>query len=190
MSSTQYKALYLRVSAGTAYFTLDRVSGLYYDYSITISGAIFPYVGTFDIIAMNVEDNEIGIATNQPDIYKAECNGTVTLNVQWISSNDVLPFLGLAPAEDSDIEWLEDCVTASNTWCYERRQAAGYTLDLPNALPNGRVRQGVIMKAAELYRSRGSIDGYSSFQQLEAAAPIASNADILRMLGLNKPGIG
>jgi hypothetical protein len=46
------------------------------------------------------------------------------------------------------------------------------------------------MKAAEEYRTRGSIDGYSSFQQLDTVQPIASNADILRMLGLNKPGIG
>lgn len=169
---------------------LDRVSGLAAGYTIHVAGVGQHYDGEHTIASVDTTDLEITYAKNHNgDIPAADVVGQARLEVTWIDANDVLPFLGVAPAEDYDIDWLNDCVDGTNTWCFERRQAAGYN-DLPNHVPTPRVALGTKMKAAEMYRSRGSIDGYSSFQNLDAAAPIASNADILRMLGLNKPGIG
>jgi hypothetical protein len=188
--STMYTVSAAELVDDVAYLLLDRVSGLAVGWKIKVNGVGQHYDGEHTITDVDETSLEVAYSKNHNgDIPSATVVGQLALQVTWIDSNDVLPFLGVPPAEDSDIEWLADCVDATNVWCYERRQAAGYT-DLPNHVPNPRVRLGVVMKAAEEYRTRGSIDGYSSFQQLDTVQPIASNADILRMLGLNKPGIG
>ncbi len=187
--STMFNISAAELVDDVAYLLLDRVSGLAVGWKIKVDGLGSPYDGEHTITDVDTTTLEVAFNKNHADLASATVVGQLALQVNWIDSNDVLPFLGVAPAEDSDIEWLTNCVDATNVWCYERRQAAGYT-DLPTHVPNPRVRLGVVMKAAEEYRTRGSIDGYSSFQQLDTVQPIASNADILRMLGLNKPGIG
>lgn len=187
--STVYAISAAELVDDVAYLLLDRVSGLAVGYKINVDGVGHPYDGQHTITDVDSTSLEVAFAQNHVNVASATVVGQAVLQVTWIDTNDVLPFLGVPPAEDSDIEWLSDCVDAVNVWCYERRQAAGYT-DLPTHVPNARVKLGTVMKAAEEYRTRGSIDGYSSFQQLEPTAPIASNLDIMRMLGLNKPGIG
>lgn len=187
--STIYAVSSASLTSNVVTLLLDRVSGLAAGYTIHVAGVGQHYDGQHTIAAVDTTNLEITYAKNHANIAAATVIGQVRLEVTWIDANDVLPFLGVAPAEDSDVEWLNDCVDATNTWCFERRQAAGY-VDLPNHVPTPRVRLGTVMKAAEEYRSRGSIDGYSSFNQFEPTAPIASSGDIMRMLGLNKPGIG
>lgn len=187
--STIYAVSNASLTSNVVTLLLDRVSGLAVGYKMRVDGVGQHYDGEQTLTGVNTTTLEVTYAKNHANIAEADVVGQAVLQVTWINANDVLPFLGVAPAEDTDIEWLNDCVDATNVWCYERRQAAGYS-DLPNHVPNARVKLGTVMKAAEEYRTRGSIDGYSSFQQLEPTAPIASNLDILRMLGLNKPGIG
>lgn len=186
--SVVYQVSSAQLTSNVATLLVDRTSGLAVGYKVHIAGVGQDYDGEHTLTGVDPDTLEVTYAKNHANIAQADVVGQLRLEVTWIDPNDVLPFLGTMPASDADIEWLEMAVEASNVWCYERRQAAGYT-DLPNHVPTPRVRSGAVMKAAEEYRSRGSIDQYASFQQLDAAAPIQSNAEILRLLGLNKPGI-
>jgi hypothetical protein len=41
--------------------------------------------------------------------------------------------------------------------------------------------------ASALYRERGSVDSYQSFQDMSTVAPIGSMGQILKLLGCNRP---
>ena len=98
----------------------------------------------------------------------------------------MLQFLGLQPADPDDLQYLTDCTDAANEWAYDRRRSFNY-VDRPTFAPDNRVKLGTVLYAATLYRERGSIDSFSSFQNMETAQPIASSlGQIYRLLGLQK----
>ena len=46
------------------------------------------------------------------------------------------------------------------------------------------------MYGASLYMSRGSMDGYASFDAMGVTTPIASYGQILQLLGVGRPQVG
>jgi len=57
-------------------------------------------------------------------------------------------------------------------------------------VPSLDVKLGTVMYAGYLYRQRGSIDQYASFDPLATGAPVGGSfGDILRLLGCNRPAI-
>ena len=121
------------------------------------------------------------------DVTRDTATGTVTygLTCTWIDNDDVLEWLGIDAATANDTAFITSCVSAGNAFAYRRRQAAGY-YDSLSTVPDGSVKLGTTMYAASLYRQRGSIDSFQSFDAMGGAQPIASFGQIMQLLGTGR----
>ena len=124
------------------------------------------------------------------DITWIADSGTLTYEptIEWITSSDVTTWLGIATATANDTAFITYCVNAANEFVYRRRLEAGYHDD-PDAVPNNSVKLGTIMYAGMLYRQRGSVDGYASFDQLGVQTPFGSLGTIYQLIGTNRPQV-
>jgi hypothetical protein len=120
----------------------------------------------------------------------AAASGTVTFtpSPQWITSADVTSWLGIEVATANDTAFIAVCVSAANSWAFRKRREAGYTDSLSSA-PDGASKLGTIMYAAMQYRSRGAVDGYSSFDSMGMGTPTMSLGQIMQLLGCGKPQV-
>ena len=115
--------------------------------------------------------------------------GQVHLETTWASSTDVEIWLGFDATGD-DQTFLDTCTDAANDRCWQYRARAGYQ-DHPNVSPSSDCKLAVIMYAAQLFRLRGAVDGYASFdQQSFGAVPGQSLGQILALLGCKRPQVG
>jgi hypothetical protein len=106
--------------------------------------------------------------------------------VGWAGVEEVTDALGV-PVTDPD--HLQRCVDASNAFCYRRRQKAGY-IDLPDVSPGPDATMAAILYATTLYRERGSVDSFASFDAFAAGAiPSGSMGQVLRLLGTPRPAV-
>jgi len=181
-------------------------NGIEVGQTVTISGAGADFNGTFVIRAvpngyfMGVDDfgdyifdNAI-IYTNQllyefagDDIALQSGDGTVTWTVTptWITNANVIEWLGIDPATANDTAFITTCVAASNAWCYRKRREAGYH-DSASVVPSNDVKLGAIMYAAILYRERGAVDGFASFDGMNVGAPTMTLGRVMQLLGCNR----
>jgi hypothetical protein len=107
----------------------------------------------------------------------------------WITSADVTEWLGIAAATANDTVFIATCVAAANTYCYRVRHEAGYHDD-SDSVPENAVKLGTVMYAATLYRERGSVDSFASFDQMGGAVPFGTMSRIKQLLGVGRPQIG
>lgn len=177
------------LTGNTASITLDTVAGLEPGYPIEVAGIGEPFDGDYDIVTVTTAPDTITYARTAADVPAMTVSGVVVVPVTWITAEDVLDYLGVAPAEQVDSNWLDISTAAANDWAYDRRAAAGYN-DVPNAVPSPRCKVGTILYAANLYRQRGAIDGYASFNSMEPVQQIGTSMDVFRLLGINKPQVG
>jgi len=107
----------------------------------------------------------------------------------WITSDDVTEWLGISAATANDTAFIATCVSAANVYCYRVRHEAGYHDDA-DMVPDGSVKLGTVMYAATLYRERGSVDSFASFDQMGGAVPFGTMSRIKQLLGVGRPQIG
>lgn len=113
----------------------------------------------------------------------------VHIETTWASVTDVENWLGFDATGD-DQTFLERCVDAANDRCWYYRARAGYQ-DHPNVSPGSDVTLAVIMYAAQLYRQRGAVDGFASFDGMPMNAIVGQSlGQILALLGCKRPGVG
>jgi len=110
---------------------------------------------------------------------------TWTQTCTWIVSADVEVFLGISAATANDTAFLAQAVNASNAWCFARRVQAGYH-DSLTTVPSDAVKMGAILYAAGLYRERGSIDSFQSFDAMSAAGPVMTMGRVNQLLGIKR----
>jgi hypothetical protein len=105
----------------------------------------------------------------------------------WVDSAAVAEALGgVAPADE---DFLDRCTAAANTFAFRRRQQAGYTDD-PDVSPGPDADMGVTLYAQALFRERGSVDSYASFEDFSTGVlPPSSFGQVLRLLGVPKPAV-
>lgn len=104
----------------------------------------------------------------------------------WATADDVLAAIG-QPVTDTD--HLDLCTDAANAFAWRRRVQAGY-VDDPDISPGPDVTLGVVTYATTLYRERGSVDGFASFDAWQAGAvPTSTLGQVLRLLGTPRPAI-
>ena len=134
--------------------------------------------------------NQILFADPGDDIDRQTDSGTLqyTPTCTWIDNDDVIEWLGIDGATANDTAFITACVAAANAWCSKRRRAAGY-FDALNTAPDGSVKQGTVKYAAKEYRTRGSIDGYASFQDFNPQ-PVGTLGQVLQLLGCGRPQVG
>jgi len=174
--------------------------------SITVANVGNSFDGTFTVISVEpyglveVDDegylvfdytvdkpNQVLYANTAADVDYSADSGTVTVtvSVSWITSNDVTTWLGISAATANDTAFLTYCVNASNAFCYRKRVEAGY-VDSQSTAPGGDVKLGAIMYAATLFRERGSVDSFASFDGM-GSFPIPSTLGrIMQLLGCGR----
>lgn len=110
---------------------------------------------------------------------------TWTISCTWTTSALVTEFLGISGATANDTAYIATCVSASNQWCFRRRQQAGY-YDSPTTAPDASVQLGATLYAASLYRERGSVDSFQSFETMSVGVPTLTNGRIMQLLGVRR----
>ena len=110
---------------------------------------------------------------------------------QWTSTALVSEWLGIDSATANDTAFIEDCVHGANEWCFRKRQQAGYTKDRTTFSPSSDVLLGTTMYAATLYRERGAVDSFASFDSMAiAGGPSMTLGRIMQLLGVNRSAVG
>ena len=174
--------------------------------SITISGSTGSFNGTHTVLAVpvykftGIDDegdfvydydiiipNQLLFKHNGDDLDRDSIVGTLTWTqtCTWISSSDVLSWLGISVATANDTTFVGSCTDAANAFAFRRRKEAGY-FDSLTTVPSADVKLGTIMYAGALYRERGSVDSFASFNELGAPAPVGTMGQIMRLLGIRR----
>jgi hypothetical protein len=114
-------------------------------------------------------------------------NGTLTWTqtCTWIVAADVLSWLGIAVATANDTAFVGACTDAANAFAFRRRKEAGY-FDSLTTVPGADVKLGTTMLAGALYRERGSVDSFASFEAMNIPGSVGSMGQINRLLGVNR----
>ena len=176
--------------------------------SITVSGLGNGMDGTFVVVAvptfLYIGLSDQGDMTFNTDVVipnqlayidvgdvvdrdSADPFGTLTWSISctWTTSANVTEFLGIAAATANDTAYIATCVAAANAWAFRRRVEAGYT-DAPGTSPSSDVSLGTTLYAAALYRERGSIDSFQTFESMVPAATGSNMGRIHQLLGINR----
>lgn len=177
--------------------------------NITVSSVASPFSGTFKILALP-EYAFVGVDTTTgffeydeltpiPNQVLYACTGTnvdrvasfvgtitYTQTCTWISATDIQTWLGISVATQADQDFTTQCAAAANQFIYLRRQESGYHDGL-TAVPSDAVKLGTIQYGGMLYRQRGAIDVFASFNEM-GTAPVTGLSPIIKQLcGLDRP---
>ena len=113
-------------------------------------------------------------------------NGVIVPQPTWIDVDDVEVALGYSPAALSvDEAYLQEATDAANCWAYRKRREAGY-IDNPTVAPCKASKLGTTLYAMTLFRERGSVDSFASFQDMTITAAPGTMGQIMRLLGVNR----
>lgn len=131
--------------------------------------------------------NQILVNQVAANSERAAATGTVTWTqtCTWITNQNVLDVLGISPATANDTVFVTACTAAANDWAFRKRVEAGYS-DALSTSPNSSATLGTTFYAQSLYRQRGSVDSFASFEAMGTSAPTASMGEIMRLLGINR----
>ena len=176
---------------------------------ITLTGVVDPPNGSYTVLSSEpyelvgissegdflfdysiIRENQFIVASAGTDFERTVATGTVTVGAtlcQWITSQDVLDWLGVSPASANDTVFVTACTGAANALAYRRRKSAGYTDSLAT-VPGADIKLGTVMFAGNLYRNRGSAGGESfmSYESMQAGGSPLAMGEILRLWGCNR----
>jgi hypothetical protein len=152
------------------YLGIDSEGDLLYDFNVPIQ-------------------NQVLYAKTASDVSRVAATGTVTYTqtCTWITAQNVLDWLGISVATAGDQAFVTTCAAASNAFCSRRRAEAGYTGDSLTTVPSQDVYLGTVMYAGMLYKSRGTVDVFSSYQDMGQTPVVGMNGQIKQLLGIDRP---
>jgi len=177
--------------------------------TVTLTGVVAPPNGSYTVLSSEpyefiglgvegdflfdysiVRENQFIVASAGDNFERTTATGTVTVGATlctWIVAQDVLDWLGVAPASANDVTFVTACTGAANALAYRRRKSSGYTDALATA-PGADVKLGTVMMAGNLYRNRGSAGGESfmSYESMQAGGSPLAMGEILRLWGCNR----
>ena len=113
---------------------------------------------------------------------------TATENATWIDGADVEAWLGIDLAGASETAFLEQCADSANNFIFRRRQESGYTDSLTTS-PGVEVTLATTMYAGQLYRQRGAVNDFASFDQMGAIATTGLTPMIKQLAGIPRPAV-
>jgi hypothetical protein len=134
--------------------------------------------------------NQVLYARTAVDVQRTAASGTLTSTptCTWISAGDVEDWLGIGTATSADAAFLTICASSASQFCWRRRMEAGY-VDSLTTVPSQDVKLGTIMYGGALYRQRGSMDSFASFQSMGTAPVMGLNGMIRQLLGIDRPQV-
>ena len=181
--------------------------------SITVGSLGAPFNGTFTVLDIplyeyigtdsdtgallfdaNVprEDQVLFACTGSDVEYTVIYTGTVTYtqSCTWITTAELITYLGVTIDNPSDDYTLAtQARNAGNDFCYRRRQESGY-FDSLTTVPGHDAKQGVLMYASALWRSRGSVqDTFATFDGMGGGNVNAMTPVIKQLLGIDRPQV-
>lgn len=177
--------------------------------SIIVAGVGVPFNGTFTVYALpqyefigtdsdgdllfNVDvavPNQVLFACTGTDVDRTTATGTLTFTptCTWITATQIEDWLGIGTATAADTTFLTQCAAAVNQMAFRRRVEAGY-FDSLTTSPSADVTLGVIMWGGALYRARGSVDVFASFNEMGTAPTIGLSPMIKQLLGIDRPQV-
>ena len=151
------------------YIGIDTEGDLLYDYQVPVQ-------------------NQVLYAKTASDVSRVAATGTVTYTqtCTWITQQNVLDWLGISVATAGDQAFVTTCAAAANAFCFRRRQEASY-IDSLTTVPSQDVYLGTVMYAGMLYKSRGTVDVFSSYQDMGQTPVVGMNGQIKQLLGIDRP---
>jgi len=136
--------------------------------------------------------NQILFYDAAADLERSEAipPGTLTITpvCTWITADNIEDWIGIGTATAADTAFLTQCALAANAFCYRRRREAGY-IDSLTTSPSGDVSLGTIQYGGMLYRQRGSIDSFASFDGMGGGPVTGLNGVIKQLLGIDRPSV-
>jgi len=177
--------------------------------SVVITGVDATFNGTYIVYAlpqyafMGVDDegdllfdplvtipNQVLYAKTASDVARSASSGTLTLTqtCTWVTSAMLEDWLGIGTATAADAAFLTICASACSQFAWRRRMEAGY-IDSLTTVPSQDVLLGTQMYGGALYRQRGSIDQFSSFQSMGVTPVSGLNGMIRQLLGIDRPQV-
>ena len=179
--------------------------------SVVVSGLASPFAGTFTVLALpqylftgvDGQTGELLYDENQPVPnqilyactgtsveFVVDYSGTVTYTqtCTWITAANIEDWIGIGTATAADTTFLTQCASAANQFCYRRRQEVGYSDSLTTS-PSGDVTLGTIMYGGALYRQRGAISDFASFDGMSAGSTNGLSPLVKQLLGVDRPQV-
>ena len=179
--------------------------------SVTVSGLASPFSGTFTVLALpqylftgiDSTTGELLFDENEPVAnqvlyastgtsveFVVDYSGTVTYTqtCTWITAAQILTWLGIATATADDTTFVTQCASAANNFIYRRRQECGY-FDSLTTSPGGDVTLGTIMYGGALYRQRGGISDFASFDGMSAGSTNGLSPLVKQLIGVDRPQV-
>lgn len=175
--------------------------------SVTIASVAVPFNGTFVVQALpqylyigidsdgfpmfntNVPlPNQVMYRCTGSDVERvATTTGTIvyTQVCTWVSATDVEDYLGIGTATAADAAFLTICAAAASAFCFLRRQEAGYK-DSLTVVPSSAVGLGTRAYGSFLYRQRGSVSDFASFDGMVSGGSNGLSPMIKQLLGVNR----
>ena len=179
-------------------------------WSITVAGVDATFNGNYTIYALpqylltSVDDqgdlildplvplaNQVCYQKTADDVPRQLATGSITwtpATCTWITAQNILDWLGITVATAGDQTFTTTCAAAANAFCYRRRYEAGY-VDSLTTVPSQDVFLGSVMYGGALYKARGSVDVFSSFQDMGQSPVVGMNGQIKQLLGIDRPAV-
>lgn len=172
--------------AGVYTLTLSDVEGILVGMKADVDGFMTASwnAANVTVTAVNTTNKTVTYTHGNATITSQPADANFHLSISWIDTDYVETLLGFAPSGD-DLAYLEECVEAAEDYCYRRMVEAGYN---PHpGYPNGaNIRMGTGLYAMALYRERGSVDSFASFDTAPINLPVGTMGQILRLLGIGR----
>jgi hypothetical protein len=204
-----YQVISKQLTSNYAVLQLLTPAELEVGQSITVAAVDATFNGTYTIRALpdyyftGVDDegdleynpaitipNQVLYARTAADVARQASSGTLTATPTstWITATDIEDWLGIGTATAADATFLTICASSASQFCWRRRMEAGY-VDSLTTVPSQDVRLGTIMYGGALYRQRGSMDSFASFQSMGTAPVMGLNGMIRQLLGIDRPQV-
>jgi len=134
--------------------------------------------------------NQVLFAKTASDVARTAATGTLTITqtCTWVTAANIEDWLGIGTATAADAAFLTVCASAASQFCWRRRMEAGY-VDSLTTVPSQDVFLGTQMYGGALYRQRGSVDQYASFQNMGVTPVMGLNGMIRQLLGIDRPQV-
>lgn len=180
----------IEATAGVFTLTLSEVNGIQVGSRVDIGGLPTAAWNTPDetVTAVNATTKTIQYTHGNFTIASQEVWGQLHVETTWASVADVEDFLGFT-ASGSDLDYLTICVDAANDKSWYWRAAAGYE-DHPNVSPGSNAKLGVMLLAGMLFRQKGSVDGFQSYQDMSINSSVGNYGEVKKLLGVNRAQVG
>ena len=135
--------------------------------------------------------NQILFACTGDDVeFVAIYTGTVTFTevCTWITATDIEDWIGIGTATAADTTFLTICAAAANAFCFRRRQEVGYS-DSLTTVESQDVKLATVMYGGSLYRQRGSITDFASFDGMSTGSTSGLSPLVKQLLGVDRPQV-